>query len=524
MGLFFRITNLDLKPIWSGEAYTFSVVSGYFDSESIERVTTVGLSICKKIDVKSFLTERYHGSDKNLGDIFQKLYIDNQPPLYFVLAHYWVKLFGYSLATLRSLSAVLSVMAIPSIYWFCLELFGVPLVGWVGSALLSVSPIQVIYAQEAGSFSLLSLVVLLSGSALLWALRTHKQIAWLIYTVSLIIGLYSQYSFIFVVLGYLIYVLSIESFRFTKKLQCFCLTTLLGFTAFLPWIAIVFRHLSGFKVAAVWPPHNNLTFLGAIALWAENISLSFIDLVDPKASEYGGFGKFCFYSLTPCILILVGYSIYLLCSKTPRKVYLSILISIGATTLPLIIIDLILAENQQIWPRNLYPLFLNMQISVAYLLSSKNLFSDIEKRNWYSKCWSPIAAVIITAEIVFCSVILQADTWWNKYGGQDTLSFTQIIDQSKDPLLVVNRQDPKNVIFYNLKPKVRLLFSEDCQLKVDIFQGDNDIFLLNPSIDVQGELKLDHYQLDLLAQFPNLDRVYDLSTPPQLWKVRKSIP
>lgn len=518
LGIFFRISNLDVKPIWVGEADTFSIISGYSESEVIDKILTVGAAQNSPVEIGTFLKYRYPNSEKNIGEILHKLSTRDRAPLYYLLARYWVELFGSSVTTLRSVSAVLSLLAMPCIYWLCLELFEVPLIGWMAMALLAVSPIQVIYAQDAGSNSLFIVVVLLSGAALLWALRTQKQLAWAIYMVALILGLYTQYLFILVVLGYLIYVLSIESWRFTRRLRWFWLTTCLGFLTFIPWLAIVMGHISVSQVVSHWKTQTHLTIPGAIALWAENISLIFMDLVDPKASEYSGFGKFGFYLLTPLIIALVGYSIYLLRSITPKRAYLFILISIGSTAFPLITIDAILGGNQQIWPTNLFPCFLGIQISVAHLLSSQ-LFLNFSRRNWYRKLWLAIVTFIITIGIIFCAFIGQADTWWNHYGGEDTLSFTQIVGRAKNPLIVVDRQRLESIIFYNLKPEVKLLFIQDEKLALDSFPSATDVFFVNPNPALQAELKLLNYDLNLLVEFPNPDRVYDLIKPPQLWKL-----
>jgi uncharacterized membrane protein len=520
LGVFFRISNLGTKPVWAGEAHTLSVISGYSESEVIDKISTAALA-AKVVNVESFLKYRYPNGAKNINDILPELYADSHPPLYFLLARYWVELFGYSITTLRSMSAVLSLLAVPCIYWLCLELFGIPTIGWMGSALFSVSPIQVIYAHEAGSFSLFSSIVLLSSASLLWALRTQRKLAWITYTVSLALGFYCQYFFVFIVIGYCIYVLSIESFRLTSKLHYFFLTKIFAFLAFSPWIFVVTQHFPDFKELFVLNGQNHLTLLGAIALWDENISLAFIDLVDPKAIEYGGFGKFCFYFLTPLILCLFACSIYLLRVKTPKQVYLFVFVLLGSTAFPLIVFDLVLGQNQEIWPENLCAFFLGIQICIAYLLSTKALLSDFTARVWQRKYWLPIATILMTEGVIFCSIFLQADTWWNKYGSEDILSFTQIIQQVKDPLILVNRQHPESLIFYNLQPQVKLLFVEDRQLKVNSFEGMGNIFFLNPNLNMQAKLKLRHYQFGLLAQYSNFDRVYDGLMLPQLWKLRK---
>lgn|GEM_PF-7127158 len=167
----------------------------------------------------------------------------------------------------------------------------------------------------------------------------------------------------------------------------------------------------------------------------------------------------------------------------------------------------------------MFPCLLGIQTSVAYLLSSKILYSDFSRESWQRRSWSLITATLVTVGVIFCLTILQANTWWNKYGGEYTLSFTQIIHQPKNSLVLVNRQRPETIIFYNLEPEVKLLLITDETLKAYCFKGDDDVFFLNPSKNMQAELKLQHYGLEALAQFSDPDKVYD--EPPQLWKLRR---
>lgn len=512
LSLFFRFVNLDKKPIWSDEAHTFSAISGYSESEVLNKLSNEGI-----VSVGDFLKYQYPNSNKNLADTLRELYTDVHPPLYFLMARFWVESIGHSVTALRSISVVLSILTLPCIYWLCLELFGSPLVGWMATALLAVSPIQIMYAQEARPYSLLALVVLLSGASLLWAIRTQKKVAWFSYLTSSVLGLYSQYFFIFVVLGYVVYMLSLESFRLTSKFRCFLVTTFSSFIVFIPWTINVLKHFSDFKSSSAWITQHTLTLLGAMRLWSENISLSFID---PRASEYFGFGKFGLYFLIPLSLVLVAYSIYFLYLKTSKQTYLFVFILIGSIALPLIAADAILGGNRQIWPRYLIPCFLGVQISVAYLLANKALSLDFTEKSWKRNFWLLTTAVLITAGIIFGAIISQADTWWNKYGGEVTNEVSRIIHQAKEPLIVVNRQRPGTVFFYNLDPDIKLLFVRGKNLKVSNFEKDNDVFLLNPTKYMKAELKQQNYGLEMLAQFPDPGPVP--AEPTELWKLRRS--
>lgn len=509
-GVFFRVVNLDKKPVWIDETHTFSVISGYADSEVIEKFPSH-----TPVDVKTFLKYQYPNPDKDLSDSFHKLYTDVHPPLYFLIARTFVNWFGDSVKVLRSASAFLSILTIPAIYWLCLELFQSSLVAQVGTALFCVSPFQVLYAQEARPYSLFTLVVLLSSASLLWAMRTKRYLPWFIYSVFVALGLYSQFFFLFVIFGYLSYVFTVESFRFTKRFQSFLLANLAGFSAFLPWLITVLIHLSSFKDKSSWIVNHTLSILGAVRLWSENISLSF---VDPRASEYFGFGRFGFYFLIPFIIILVVYSLYFLYAKTSKQVYLFVLTLIASTALPLIAADLILGGNRQIWPRYLIPCFLGVQISVSYLLSIKASSLDLNHTNWRRRFWVLITATLVTAGVLFSSVIAHANTWWNKYEGGVTIQIAQLVNQAEDPLVIVNRSRPNSVLYYELEPDVRLLFVSNYELEVGLSQMNGNIFLLNPNDALKTEFNR-MFDIQLLAQFPNPGPVP--GKPTELWKAEK---
>ena len=158
-------------------------------------------------------------------------------PLYFILARFWVQLFGPQVATVRSLSALISLLVFPSIYWLCWELFRSASVGWRAVTVVAVSPFHVLYAQEARPYMMFAVLVLLSNAILLRALaKPSKRIAlqksparfkytsklskavWSIYAIALTVGLYSSLLFFLVIFAHGIYVIITENWRFGKTL------------------------------------------------------------------------------------------------------------------------------------------------------------------------------------------------------------------------------------------------------------------------------------------------------------------
>jgi hypothetical protein len=88
---------------------------------------------------------------------------ESTPPLYYCIAWVWARVFGYTEAPLRSLSALAGVVTVPVAY-----LIGAKLIsrraGVIAAALTACSPILIWYSQEARSYQLL---VLLSSLSLL---------------------------------------------------------------------------------------------------------------------------------------------------------------------------------------------------------------------------------------------------------------------------------------------------------------------------------------------------------------------
>lgn len=88
------------------------------------------------------------------------------PPLYYVLLHFWVSWFGATETALRSLSVIPSVTCIWVLYRFGKETVG-RAVALLAAGYQAVSTFHIYYAQEARAFSFLTLFVI-SSAYFLW--------------------------------------------------------------------------------------------------------------------------------------------------------------------------------------------------------------------------------------------------------------------------------------------------------------------------------------------------------------------
>jgi mannosyltransferase len=94
-------------------------------------------------------------ANHNLVEMLQWIArIDQHPPLYYLLLHYWIAFNGDSIYYVRLLSALFGTATIPVIYLIGKRLSGVAM-GIAAAAILAFSPFNIRYGQETRMYTLL---------------------------------------------------------------------------------------------------------------------------------------------------------------------------------------------------------------------------------------------------------------------------------------------------------------------------------------------------------------------------------
>ena len=109
-----------------------------------------------------------------LGEIPEALRHDGAPPLYYLLLHGWMQVVGQGDLAVRALSGVFGVAALPLMWLFGRRLAGRQ-VAWISVVLLAACPFAVRYSTEARMYSLVVLLGLVGGVAVL-ALRDRPSL------------------------------------------------------------------------------------------------------------------------------------------------------------------------------------------------------------------------------------------------------------------------------------------------------------------------------------------------------------
>jgi uncharacterized membrane protein len=169
IGTVLRFTNLADKPPSTIEIATLVFSLG-------NSLQTIPLD--SAIGVDTLLQPLQLNSQANITSVIHNLMTEStHPPVYFVLAHWWMQLFStdaglVSLWVGRALPALFGVVSIPAIFCFGFVAFRSRLIAQLAAAMMTVSPYGIFIAQEARHYTLPVLLIIASLCCLAIAVRT----------------------------------------------------------------------------------------------------------------------------------------------------------------------------------------------------------------------------------------------------------------------------------------------------------------------------------------------------------------
>lgn len=484
LGIFFRFYNLDTKVFWIDETYTALRMSGHTQSELVQEVVTGQV-----ISADTLQSYQRLSPDKGWSDTLKALTGNAEhTPLYFLLARLWAECFGSSVAAIRSLSAVISLFLLPGVAWLAWESFQSRSAVAIAVGLVAVSPIHILYAQEARPYSLWSVVTAVSSAALLWALRSPSRRSWGVYAATVAIGLYSQLLFGTVMITQAVYMAIREvvwqewqewqEWRVTPALKAYLLATALGCSAFIPWLLVLLTHHA--QVHEATATVRKLRHMGElIDEWGVTFSRVFLDC-DLNSFNY-----------VPIILTIVA--IVLLCRSAPRQTWLFGVCLVVVPLLALILPDLILGGQRSSRLRYLFPTYIGVQIVFAYAFARWGVWA----RNWLQQLWRIVLITFLVGGIAASAISAPEAVWWTKSitrSGYYPMA-SQLINQADRPLVITDEPPIDLVAFSHcLRPDVKVQVTSQPQT-LQVAAGFTTIYLLNPSAALRDRLISLNYQL-----------------------------
>lgn len=119
--------------------------------------------------------------------------VNLHPPLYFLIERYGIRLFGENEYAFRFPGALLSVLAVPALYYLGRRLAGEP-AGAVAALAIALAPVAVAYGREARMYGLLIATTALLLAAAEAVVRRPTRGRWLIYGLAAVAAGFTHFA------------------------------------------------------------------------------------------------------------------------------------------------------------------------------------------------------------------------------------------------------------------------------------------------------------------------------------------
>ncbi|WP_040483597.1 glycosyltransferase family 39 protein [Lyngbya aestuarii] len=502
LGVFFRFIELDRKVFWHDEIFTNLRSSGFTLSTVYPNFFSNQI-----VAAPELLNYQKIKPDSTFKDTISSLMIDDpqHPPLYFLLARGWMSIFGSSITASRFLPALLSLFALPLMYGLALELFGSHFTALLATAFLSLSPIDILYAQTARQYSLLTVFMIGSSYLLLKSIRLNSWLFWGFYSLACTLGLYTHPLFGLTMIAHGAYIVLLStSSQFNKNTPRLVIKYLIALTItlilFSPWINILVSNFQSAINTTNWTK-TPITSGDLIKYWILSFTSLFIDI------DFG-FNNPWTYLLRLPFGMLIIVALYQVCERTPRMTRQFILTSILVPFVILVLPDLLMGGRRSSITRYLIVCFPGIQLAVTYLFAihiNSGRFSFVDGVH----LWRGMLALCLTASLISCSLSADSQTWWSKHISYWNPEIARLVNTVNSPYVVTDQGD--NYINFGEIISLSHLLDNDVkfilmseQPKLSLIPQDSTIFVFKPSVSLQEALQQKGYQLNSLHQQGNL--------------------
>jgi uncharacterized membrane protein len=479
LGVCFRFANLEYKVYWFDEVATSIRLAGHTKDQVEAQFAQGGVIRAQALQ---------HYATLQPGTTWQDTWnalkgSPEQAPLYYVLARGWTQCFGSSVLAIRTLSALLSLIALPCIYGLGLELFEAALPAQILVMLLSLSPFYVAYAQEARPYSLWTTTILLSCITVLRAIRLNTRGSWLWYGLSTALGFYTSLLSVFITLSHGFYLLMQKKRRLFPWLGAVAIASLL----FTPWLWIILTRIDTLQTNTVWM-RSPMQLSSMMAIWLAPILLTFGDLPFPTDAasvlQPGVIGGI--FVAVLLLSLIFGAARFIYRTSEPRLWLFPLTLGL---TLPaaLMLLDLWQAGQSSASPRYMIPVQIAIQLIVAYLLAQK-IGSSMARPQ---RRWSGVLAFVLAMGLLSCTRNLEKSPLYQKSRNLDNIPIANIVNAAHSPTLIT---EP-----FNALDLISLSYSLDPDTQVSSFTGDlavlsrfdqtQALFVFNPSAQLRARLQ-----------------------------------
>jgi len=223
---------------------------------------------------------------------------DVHVPLYHLILHYWQVFLGNDVPTARILSLIFFLATLPTVYFLGKLAYGKKQ-GLFAALLVAISPFLNWYGNEIRMYSMVTFLAALNQYFYLKIFRGSSSSFWFLYALTAILGLFTHYFFVFVLLTQAVFFfLRRKSFP-PRALRNFILVAIFIVIAFAPWAIYVWQLGLARNTQPVIPVPTTINIFNAyseflfgfqeeylntiiLSLWPVAILLAFLSLQENK--------------------------------------------------------------------------------------------------------------------------------------------------------------------------------------------------------------------------------------------------
>jgi uncharacterized membrane protein len=481
LGVIFRFANLDRIIYWGDEVYSSIRSFGYTTTE-------IYAAIAQHPLITAATLQRFQrlDPDRGFGAIVHSLAVEDAhvTPLYFLLAHLWSSWFGSSVNSVRSLSVLCGVALVPVVYWLAIELFSRRRIALCAAALVAISPVQLLFSQEARMYALWALLMITAGAALLRAIRRNTWGSWLGFGLAASASLYTHFLAAIPLSGYVLYAIVLH-WRDRRVIQHLFATASFTVLSFCPWVWVFLIRQVVEQEDGTQKPFS---LSEASKNWFSLFRRMFIDLNTTLQDSLPD--ALLLISIALFGAVIVAIALFRLQRETPIRTWLFVGLLIAG--LP---IGLFGQSLHGVLPsRYMLPSYVGVQLAIGYLLGSRLHWHEPLRHRWI---WPSSLVVLVLIGVISNSTHAQAASWWNKSFSECNPAIADRINQSPHPLVISDGTGGpffdhalSNIISVARIVKPETTFQIGMEAKpIDFAAGDfSDRFVLTPSNNLRQSL------------------------------------
>jgi mannosyltransferase len=285
-----------------------------------------------------------YNAQGSIKDILLLMPGENNPPLFFIVLHYWIKLFGINPVSVRFLPMIFSSLTVIFIYLTGSRFFNI-VVAITASILFSFSNLNMFHAHDTRVYSLFVLLATASMYQFLVFIETKKSRPLVVFTILNILLGYAHFFGFFIFALQFVVVFTIKTLREWQYLKKYLLFVFIHFLFYLPYLQVFTKRFFSSSTQGTWVakpiisdlwqrlwmfsngPENMYLFLLLIFL-----AIMFIILSSFKTTPYAKI-IFAWFVIPYCFMFIVSFKIPMFIDKyliyiTPGY-YLSVAIATG---------------------------------------------------------------------------------------------------------------------------------------------------------------------------------------------------